>query len=509
MFSAITAILCMFKLSSSHYVVDYGEAVDYVNFKPEDYSNLPIRKHPFEKDKFAKVQKPFFVNNVGVFILLKVCDSNGKITRGTHEYVKCICKQGFFKCLWHEKTNVCNGNFSHHCSAPIPKVSSSGSSLSSSPSLNSVAKSKMQEVLRDKHIDFALDSNISFKKATSSKFYDLIHTAMEFARLNPLTRVVDIFRKIDRTTLSNEVKSSGQSRLAGILKWLSGKACCVVLDGGFKGKRDFVVALLLLPYFGMKPVFFALFVCAGTREAYAKLGADIINILSGHGIRVLSFCTDGLKHQVMALSLNSVLWFNHFLSFFNPTFFSPCLCHRIHLSYNDLLKSCPFLSEQISRVNVMVIFLRKKSIRSTIALMCPTTVKTRWVVIVRVLQWLIIHYDQFGSVLDDSFISCNELKMLFLLFLPLFILVCFFERDRSSVEMVYPLIVSAIRFYSRLELVPSISSNPDLVYSVRCISFFLLRRTLDSVNKSKFITSFMLSPFGRSCQRFLLFDQCF
>jgi hypothetical protein len=122
---------------------------------------------------------------------------------------------------------------------------------------------------------------------------------MEFARLNPLTRVTDIFRKIGRVTLSREVQSSGQNRLTEILAWLRGKACCVVLDGGFKGKRDFVVASLLLPYFGMRPVFFALFVCAGTREAYAKLGADIIGSLSAKGIRVVSFCTDGLKHQVM------------------------------------------------------------------------------------------------------------------------------------------------------------------------------------------------------------------
>jgi hypothetical protein len=173
-----------------------------------------------------------------------------------------------------------------------------------------------------------------------------------------------------------------------------------------------------------------------------------------------------------------------------------------------VLKFCPFLADQLSRVNEMVIFLRKKNIRSPIALMCPTTVNTRWVVIVRVLQWLIVHYPHFSTVIDESFISLNELKMLFLFFLPLFILVCVFERDNSSVEMVCPLIVSAVRFYFRMEQVPSISTNYDLLHSVRCLSFFLLRRTLDSVNKTRFILSFMLSPLGRSCHRFVSIFFC-
>jgi hypothetical protein len=485
-----------------HYVDSFGVPVDYVNHERVDYKTLPTMQHPVDKDKYAKIQKPFFVANVGYFIFFKTCDRNGKIKDGTKEYVKCICKNGVFKCNWHKKNDQTNGDYSHPCSAPVPRSSSlkDKTSPQSPGSLPNIAKSKMQEVLMEKHIDLVLDANISFTKATSARFYDFVHTAMEFARRNPFMSVKEIFRKIDRTTLSREVKSSGESRLSGILKWLGGnggKAVSVVLDAGFKGRRDFVVALLLLPYFDIKPIFFALFVCAGTRVAYAELGAKIISSLSAHGVRVVSFCTDGLKHQVLSLTMNSAQCFNHHLPSFFAVFYSPCLCHRIHLAYNDVLKYCVFLSSQLSSVNDMVVFLRKKNIRTTIALMCPATVKTRWVFIVRVLQWLIIHYEQFSSVLDGSFISLNELKVLFLLFLPLFILVCIFERNRSSVEMVYSLIISAVRFYARLEQVPSISGNPGLLQSVQCLSFFLLRRTLDSPNQSAFITSFILSPLGR------------
>jgi hypothetical protein len=217
-------IVFMLKLSDAHYVTDWGEPVDYVNFKREDYNVLPVVKHPFEKSKWAKVQKPFFIVGIGCFICFKACDAKGKITHGAHEFVKCICKKPAFKCGWHAKVDECKGNFSHPCSAPMPKSSESGL-LSKGPiSLANIAHPQMHEILRDKHIDFVLDANISFSKATSSKFYDFVHTAMEFARRNPLTRVTDIFRKIDRTTLSREVKSSGESRLAAILQWLRGKA---------------------------------------------------------------------------------------------------------------------------------------------------------------------------------------------------------------------------------------------------------------------------------------------
>jgi hypothetical protein len=49
----------------------------------------------------------------------------------------------------------------------------------------------------------------------------------------------------------------------------------------------------------------------------------------------------------------------------------------------------------------------------------------------------------------------------------------------------------------------SIRSNHDLLLSVQYLSFFLLRRTLDSDFKNKFITSFMLSPLCRSCHRYI------
>jgi hypothetical protein len=299
---------------------------------------------------------------------------------------------------------------------------------------------------------------------------------MEFARNNNQTDPKVLFNKIDKTTLSRNVKKSGKNRMSKILDFLKGKHVGVALDAGFKGKRNFVVALLLLPYYGIKSIFYSLYVCSVIREGYARLGADIIQSLAEKGMRVLSFCTDGLQHQVLALSMNSTVCFTKYLTQTFAMFFSPCLCHRIHLAYSDVFKYCPFLSLQLFRVNELVTFLRKKTIRATVHLMCPQSVKTRWILI-----------------------------MFFLLFLPYFILICFFERDRSSVEMVYPLIVSAVSFYLQLENLSSIQENQDLLLSVRFLSFFLLRRTLDSVNKSKFVTAFIISPLGRSCRRFYLY----
>jgi hypothetical protein len=94
----------------------YGNPVDFTNFKRVDWTYLPTARHPVEKCKFAKIQNPFFISGVGYFVFFKTCNEDGKTTNGTHEYVKCICQNGVFKCSFRKKTSECSGdNYSHSC----------------------------------------------------------------------------------------------------------------------------------------------------------------------------------------------------------------------------------------------------------------------------------------------------------------------------------------------------------------------------------------------------------
>jgi hypothetical protein len=485
-------------INESDYVNKYGVAVNYLEYKEVGYHTLPVKDHPVHSGKFAKIQRPIFIPNVGYFIYYKNCSRTGEIKNGTHEEVKCICKN-LSACTWHKKRDEVEGNsFSHPCVnsrfRPLQKIP---------PPFAGIAESKIQDELLEKHIDLALDADMSLQSATGPALYGLVHHAMEHMRQHPTAKVDEVFKERHRTTFSKDVKKSAHTKKEDVLKRLEGKPCCVVMDGGKKGKRSFVAVLLLLPFLLIAPFFYCLAVCDGTGDGYAKLAATIIEELAQRHIRVVSFCTDGLRHQVLALMLNSELCFNKHLILPVAAFFSPCLCHRIHLAYNDVIKFCPFLSEQIARVNDLVVFLRNKSIQETILLICPTTVKTRWIYILRILQWLIVHYAAFSSIAGVDIISINELKMLYLLFLPYFILVCKFERNDSSIEIVHPHIFSAVNFYSLLESVTSIQSSDNLQGSVRYLSFFLLRRTLDSPHKNKFASAFLISPLGRACFRFV------
>jgi hypothetical protein len=94
----------------------HGTPIDFTSFKRVDWKNLPVSQHPVERSKFAKIQPPFLIPGQGYFILFKACNEEGKIKNGTHEFVECISKQGYFQCSFHKKSSDCiANNYSHSC----------------------------------------------------------------------------------------------------------------------------------------------------------------------------------------------------------------------------------------------------------------------------------------------------------------------------------------------------------------------------------------------------------
>jgi hypothetical protein len=95
---ATICFVIMFNNVSSkiYYDTSYGEPVDYTAFKRVDWKQLPTSKHPIDSTKHAKIQSPFFIANVGYFILFKTCKEDGTM-KDAHEYIKCICKNGALK----------------------------------------------------------------------------------------------------------------------------------------------------------------------------------------------------------------------------------------------------------------------------------------------------------------------------------------------------------------------------------------------------------------------------
>ena len=54
------------------YIYDWGEPIDYINFTRVNYKELPVKDHPVETGKYAKIQKPVFVPNAGYFVARKM-----------------------------------------------------------------------------------------------------------------------------------------------------------------------------------------------------------------------------------------------------------------------------------------------------------------------------------------------------------------------------------------------------------------------------------------------------
>ena len=68
-------------------MVTFGEPSDCVSYDREDWNQLPVKIHPVDDKKYAKIQPLFFVAKVGYFIFFKTCTEKGKIN-DAHEYVK-------------------------------------------------------------------------------------------------------------------------------------------------------------------------------------------------------------------------------------------------------------------------------------------------------------------------------------------------------------------------------------------------------------------------------------
>lgn len=206
------------------YLDRYGVAVDHLDFVQEKWDSLSVTYHPvwYEKNKnrigsiaaeqrkYAKVQKPVFYSKIGFFIFFKNCTQEGKIADGAHEQIKCICKQGVSVCNFNSKlSDLKNKSYAHPCIRHEfqnnPQKPNNPKELEKG--MDNLIHTPIQEQMLEYHIDFVLDSDMSFSKATGRSLYNFMYHGMEYMRTHPTENVEDVLKRMHRTTFSKHVKA--------------------------------------------------------------------------------------------------------------------------------------------------------------------------------------------------------------------------------------------------------------------------------------------------------------
>jgi hypothetical protein len=150
-------------------------------------------------------------------------------------------------------------------------------------------------------IIFQNSLNLSFRGAVSKPLLKFADCLIKLGQSNPSVNSLHLLKPLTRKQFSERHGKLSEATHQGTLKSLAGKCVCAQFDGTKIGSTQFLITFLTTGGTD-PPVFYSLVPDISTQEQYAKFAANMCIELAEKGITVVSFCTDGLKHQVNAIS---------------------------------------------------------------------------------------------------------------------------------------------------------------------------------------------------------------
>jgi hypothetical protein len=171
-------------------------------------------------------------------------------------------------------------------------------------------------------IYFQNSLDLSFRGALSQPLLDFARCLIRLGQHNPVDQPETLFHPVGRKKYSGMHKALALAAESRVMASLNGKSVCCLFDATKIGQTQFLVTYLCEGG-KEKPLFYSLKTDISTQEEYATYSASLVTELLKWNIRIVSFCTDGLKHQVQAISgyKNSISPFfccclNHLILFF-------------------------------------------------------------------------------------------------------------------------------------------------------------------------------------------------
>jgi hypothetical protein len=173
-------------------------------------------------------------------------------------------------------------------------------------------------------IIFQNSLDLSFRGAVSTPLLNFAYSLIRLGQENSTAHPNSLIPPLDRRYLSQQHGSLAFRVKKERLNNLKGTVVCVLFDATKIGTTQFLVVYLSS---GSKepPLFYSLETNVSTQAEYAQCANKVCCDLFANQIQVVSFCTDGLRHQVRAISDSSkvedrfyyvIALFSFFLTFF-------------------------------------------------------------------------------------------------------------------------------------------------------------------------------------------------
>lgn len=172
------------------------------------------------------------------------------------------------------------------------------------------------------------------------------------------------------------------------------------LDAGTYANQHFLETAIIDPYKQQSLLYETFPVGSLDLIGYRNFGEALCNKLSGHNISLLAFVGDNLRSQVAGLGH----WKKNSLQQMNNKFcsilFINCCCHSFNRSVVDVIEKNEQLKSYISKLNTIIVLLRKQETIGLIKLVAKSLIETRWVYIFDVAYFLIKHRERINNVIS-------------------------------------------------------------------------------------------------------------
>ena len=311
------------------------------------------------------------------------------------------------------------------------------------------------------HCKFVGKFDISLEAATSPEMLNLLRSAFAEGQKNPKTSPENFTLYSRNTFRTIFIEYSKTIETISHNKLLNFKYVCILADAGKLGAKNYLLTAYGNPNCPGPPLIetsnqhFN-----GNMISYIHALTKSIENLTDKGFVVAGVVCDNLPVQWQAFVQTQKKFCNlpdkaSFLLF-------SCSCHNIALAIKDASEICPFLDECIQSLILFSQIFRSKPICTILHQACPQYCSTRWNIVYDIALWIILHFDEIYSVLQDprifKFAELKDnietvIKSLFvfspsiiILMHPFKLISKIFEGDNCRMCDTFPLMSSAIYF---------------------------------------------------------------
>jgi hypothetical protein len=230
-----------------------------------------------------------------------------------------------------------------------------------------------------------------------------------------------------------------------------------------------------------------------TSIEYCDFFRRITEAVSTDGFEIAGCIIDNLPAQVRGLYdfFESATGINKFIIHI------PCFNQLVNLVFAHLINQREW-SPVFSDISTIVSFLRTRNSIETIGEKCPTPVRTRWIYIVEIIQWI---YQREEIVLQclhraNQVLLTEAIRSLYLVLIPLYLFSLVIERKETKLCDVIPILFEMQRQF--LVIGSGLNSNYTALINYVTLHFF---SRIQSSNYQALLAAFAFSPTGRDIIR--------